>query len=176
MSHRKLLVGLFGIAALVCATTAVPAASAATPACQVAYTVSNSWPGGFQGSVVVTNNAAAVTSWTLGFTFPGNQQVSSGWNGTWTQSGAAVTVASASWNGSLATGGSVTLGFTGTFSGTNTNPTAFTFNGTACNGGTTPPPGTPSVSLTSPTANQTFTAGSSVPLTASASESGGTIS
>jgi hypothetical protein len=171
---------VLGIAALALASVVIPAAAgpaaAATPACQVAYTVTNSWPGGFQGSIVVTNNAAPVTSWTLGFTFPGNQKVSSGWNGTWTQSGAAVTVANAGWNGALATGGSVTLGFTGTFSGTNTDPTAFTLNGTACNGGTTTPPGTPTVSLTSPTANQSFTAGSSIQLAASASETGGTIS
>jgi hypothetical protein len=177
LSHRKLLVGVLGAATLALASVAVPAATAAaTPACQVAYTVTNSWSGGFQGSIVVTTNAAAVTSWTLGFTFPGNQQVSSGWNGTWTQTGEAVSVANAGWNGSLGTGGSVTLGFTGTFSGTNTNPTAFTFNGTACNGSTPPPPNMPTVSLTSPTANQTYTAGSSVQLAATASETGGTIS
>lgn len=177
---RRFLAGLLGVGALavgsVAAVSGAAPAAAATPACQVVYSVTNAWQGGFQGSVVVTNNAAAVTAWTLGFGFAGNQMVSSGWNGVWTQTGTAVTVKDAGYNGSLGTGGSVTLGFTATYSGTNTNPTAFTFNGTACNGGGTTTPGTPTVSLTSPTANQSFTPGSSIALAASASETGGTIS
>ena len=49
-----------------------------------------------------------------------------------------MTVASnADWNKSIGSGGSFTVGFNGTFSGTNNPPTAFTLNGTACNGGTT---------------------------------------
>jgi endoglucanase len=178
--RRRFLAALLGVGALaVGSVTAVSAtAAAATPACQVAYSVTSAWQGGFQGNVVVTNNAAAVTSWTLAFGFAGSQQVSNGWNGTWTQSGTAVTVRNAGYNGSLGTGGSVTLGFTATYTGTNTDPTAFTLNGTACNGGggggTTP--GAPTVSLTSPTANQTFTPGSSVALAATASETGGSIS
>src|SRR5882724_7373683 len=114
---------------------ATPLATAATtPPCQVAYTVTNQWSTGFQGSIDITNNSAPVTSWTLGFGFSGNQMVSNGWNGTWTQSGQNVTVQSAAWNGSLATGGKVNIGFTANMSGTNTNPMAFTLNGVACNG------------------------------------------
>jgi cellulase/cellobiase CelA1 len=45
--------------------------------------VPSSWPGGFTGSVTITNTGPAITSWTLAFTFPGDQQVSSGWSGTW---------------------------------------------------------------------------------------------
>ncbi|HEY1322999.1 MAG TPA: cellulose binding domain-containing protein [Streptosporangiaceae bacterium] len=57
---------------------------AASPAgCSVAYSVPSSWPGGFTGSVTITNTGPAITSWTLAFTFPGDQQVSSGWSGTW---------------------------------------------------------------------------------------------
>jgi cellulase/cellobiase CelA1 len=53
--------------------TAPASAVAATPACQVTYTVTNDWSTGFQGSIGVTNNGAALSSWTLGFAFPGNQ-------------------------------------------------------------------------------------------------------
>ncbi|HEY4456943.1 MAG TPA: cellulase family glycosylhydrolase [Pseudonocardiaceae bacterium] len=167
------------LAALACALggllTAATPAVAATPACQVTYTVTNDWSSGFQGSIDVTNNGAALSSWTLGFAFPGNQQVSSGWNGTWTQSGPDVAVANAGWNGTLGTGGSVTLGFTATYSGSNAVPTAFTLNGVSCNGAAPPPTG-PAVSITSPSSGQTFTAPASVPIAATASESGGSIS
>jgi aryl-phospho-beta-D-glucosidase BglC (GH1 family) len=175
MALSKIAAGLLGAAALAVGLVAVPAASAATPACQVDYSVTNAWPGGFQGAVVITENAAALTSWHLAFTFPDNQMVTGGWNGTWTQSGSFVTVDNAAWNGTVATGGSVVLGFIANSTGTNDNPTAFTLNGTPCNGGGTTPL-TPTVSLTSPAAHQSFTAGSSVVLAASAAETGGSIS
>ena len=66
------------------------------------------------------------------------------------------------------------MGFNGTFSGANNPPTAFTLNGTACNGGTTPPQNTPpTVSLTSPTSGQQFNQGASVTLAANASDNSG---
>ena len=39
----------------------------------------------------------------------------------------------------LATGASTSIGFNGAWTGSNPKPTAFTLNGVACNGGTTPP-------------------------------------
>src|SRR6185312_8733261 len=53
--------------------------------------------------------------------------------------------------------------------------TTFTLNGTTCNG-TGGGGGTPTVSITSPANGATFTAPASIPITASASESGGSIS
>ncbi|HEU5109967.1 MAG TPA: glycoside hydrolase family 9 protein, partial [Micromonosporaceae bacterium] len=51
------------------------------------------WGSGFSGTVAVTNTSAAPWSaWTLRFAFPGSQQVSQGWSGVWSQSGAQVTV------------------------------------------------------------------------------------
>ncbi len=174
----RLVAGVAGGAALLLGgmvATTPTAVAATTPPCQVAYTVTNSWSTGFQGSIDITNNGAPVTSWTLGFSFSGSQTVSNGWNGTWTQTGQNVMVASAAWNGSLATGGKVNVGFTANFAGgTNTNPMAFTLNGVACNGASGTP--TPTVALTSPTAGQTFTAPATIPLAATASEAGGSIS
>ncbi|MEV0649178.1 glycoside hydrolase family 9 protein [Phytomonospora sp. NPDC050363] len=103
--------------------------------CTVGYTVVNQWAGGFTGSVTVTNNGAAWTNWSLGFSFPSGQSVSSGWNAAWSQSGSAVTVSGLDWNRAVATGGSVTAGFNATFSGTNTPPSAFTVNGAVCTTG-----------------------------------------
>ncbi|WUW19178.1 cellulose binding domain-containing protein [Streptomyces sp. NBC_01465] len=117
-------------------------ASGATPACSVAYTVTNQWDNGFQGSVTITNNAASMSSWKLSFDFPGTQKVTQGWNAKWSQSGTTVTAVNESYNGSLATGGSVTAGFLGSWSGSNPAPATFTLNGVTCNvdSGTDPPP------------------------------------
>lgn len=128
------LVSSAGVAALAAAgLTAVSAsATAASPACQVSYSVSSSWPGGFQAGITIINDGSPITGWTLGFAFPGNQQVADGWSGTWTQSGTNVTVADDGWNGVLATGADVSIGFTGSYSGVNAAPTAFTLNGVSC--------------------------------------------
>src|SRR5262249_33903281 len=58
--------------------------------CSVTYKIDNQWNVGFTATVTVTNRGPAITGWTLGFTFPGNQRVSNAWNATVTQSGAAV--------------------------------------------------------------------------------------
>ena len=154
-SHR-----LAWTAAAVCLwALATGVASAQTPSCQVTYT--KSWEGGngFGANIVITNNGPAITNgWTLIFSFPNGQRLQNGWPVSFTQpaGSAQMTVASnADWNKSIGSGGSFTAGFNGTFSGTNNSPTAFTLNGTACNGGTTPPTNTPpNVALTSPTSGQ----------------------
>ncbi|MEV4348206.1 cellulose-binding domain-containing protein [Actinoplanes sp. NPDC049596] len=118
-----------------------PAATAAA-ACTVGWTA-NQWSTGFTADVQVTNGGAPVTSWTLSWTFAGDQRVTNAWNATVTQSGAVVTAASVGWNGPLATGASTRFGFQGTYSGTNAAPTAFTFNGVPCGDTPTPPTTTP---------------------------------
>jgi hypothetical protein len=45
-------------------------ARAATSQCTVSYSLTNSWPGGFQAGITITNNGAALTSWSLAFMFP----------------------------------------------------------------------------------------------------------
>ena len=105
--------------------TPTPSATSSpgTGPCTGAYSLVNSWTGGFEGQVVVKNTGSGtLNGWKLGWTYPGNQQISSLWNGVLSQSGAAVTVGNASYNASIASGGTVTVGFTGTYSGTNTAP------------------------------------------------------
>ncbi|MES1263033.1 MAG: glycoside hydrolase family 6 protein [Peristeroidobacter soli] len=165
-------------AAAVCAWgLATGVATAQTPACQVNYT--KSWEGGngFGANIIITNNGPAITNgWTLLVTFPNGQRLQNGWPVTFTQpAGSAVlTIASnADWNKSIGSGGSFTVGFNGTFTGTNNNPTVFTLNGTACNGGTTPPAGDttpPSVALTSPTSGQQIANGATIAVAANASD------
>lgn len=101
--------------------------------CSVSYTLVNTWPGGFQGQAVITNTGrAAVNSWALSWTFPGDQKITELWNGSYTQSGEAVRVTNASYDSSIPPGGTVTVGFTGSFTSNNTSPLAFTLNGKAC--------------------------------------------
>ena len=105
--------------------------------CRVTYVVTSQWSGGFGASVTVANLGDALNGWTLTFAFPDpGQKVVQGWNGTWAQSGAAVSVTSASWNGGVAAGGSVSLGFNGSFASANPAPAAFSVNETACTGAT----------------------------------------
>jgi cellulose 1,4-beta-cellobiosidase len=124
--------------------------------CQVTYTVTNQWTGGFGANITIQNtSASAWTNWTLVFAFPvSGQSVSQGWNGTFAQSSQTVTVTNMSWNGAVAVNGTVTPGFNGAWTTSNPVPTSFTVNGNVCNGstGTTPTPGTtPTVGGTTPT-------------------------
>lgn len=113
------------------AVTTASDGSAAT--CGVSYRVTNEWPGGFQGEIVIRNTGdSAVNGWTLRWTFPDSQRVSNLWGGTPTQSGAEVSVAAASYTAAIAPAGSVTLGFTATKGATNPGPTGFTLNDSAC--------------------------------------------
>jgi hypothetical protein len=83
---------------------------------------------------IVNNSSAALSSWTLTWTFANGQTVTSLWNGNETQSGASVNVTNESYNGTIAAGASYSgVGFNGTWNGaTNAVPTAFSLNGTAC--------------------------------------------
>ncbi|MES9539651.1 glycoside hydrolase family 6 protein [Actinomadura sp. NPDC000600] len=114
------------------------AQASAAAGCKVDYTT-NDWGSGFTASVTVTNLGDPITSgWTLEWDFAGNQQVTSGWNGTFTQSGKHVTVKNPSWAQTLATNASVNPGFQGTYSGSNQAPAQFKLNGTVCDGSTGP--------------------------------------
>jgi len=120
---------------------AAPPAMAAT-ACDVTY-AANPWTespsaGGFTANITIKNTGDALNSWTLKFTLPSGQSLQQGWSANWTSSGTAVTATSLSYNGSLAGGASTGIGFNGRWSGSYSSPTAFTVNGVACNGGTTP--------------------------------------
>jgi chitin-binding protein len=93
--------------------------------CTATYSITNSWPGGFQAAVTVTNpTTATMTGWTVGWVIPDGETVSSSWNGTLTQSGSLATVLSASWNSQVAAGATAGFGFTANFTGTPSIPTS----------------------------------------------------
>lgn len=119
------------------ATTTFTTSAGQASSCVVGYTASN-WGGGggFTATVTISNTGTTpVNGWTLAFAFPSGQRVTlPGWSATWAQASGSstVTATNLSWNQSIAPNGSIGIGFNGTYTGTNTAPTAFTVNGTAC--------------------------------------------
>lgn len=114
--------------------TATPTHTAGT-SCSVHYAVTNQWQGGFGASFTLANTGTtAINGWSLQFSFANGQTITQLWNGTFTQSGSAVTITNVSYNGSIPAGGVVSSepGFNGSWNSTNAPPTAFTLNGTAC--------------------------------------------
>ncbi|MGW5718420.1 cellulose binding domain-containing protein [Amycolatopsis sp. NPDC003865] len=104
-------------------TTGAPASSS----CTVRLTDVNDWASGFVGGIRVSS-PVVTGDWTLTFTWPtARQRVTSGWNGTWAQSGSTVTVTSSA---PVASG--TDIGFVADYSGPNILPTAFRLNGTLC--------------------------------------------
>ncbi|MEU1297304.1 glycoside hydrolase family 48 protein [Streptomyces sp. NPDC005840] len=144
--------------------TGTTPAQAAALQCSVDYRT-NDWGSGFTADLTLTNRGTdTVNGWTLGYSYTGNQKLTSGWNGTWAQSGQSVTVQSVSYNATIAAGAAVTTGAQFTYSGTNTAPSVFTVNGTTCAGAHQPPVAV----LTSPAAGATYSQGQAVPLAATA--------
>jgi endoglucanase len=112
--------------------TASPTSSAPAGSCSVAYTVNNSWNGGFTAEVIVTNTGSAALGWSLAWDFPNDQRITSSWNGTAVQSGRSVTATGVDWNKTLAPGASATLGFQASVGSANGEPASFAINGSAC--------------------------------------------
>ncbi|MFZ1085260.1 MAG: cellulose binding domain-containing protein [Terracidiphilus sp.] len=104
-------------------------------ACHIGYAISSQWAGGFGAAVTINNTGtAAISNWTLTWSFANGQTISQVWNGNVVQSGANVTVTNMSYNGSIPAGGSYSgMGFNGTWNNaTNAVPTSFAVNGTVC--------------------------------------------
>lgn len=101
--------------------------------CAVTYTTQSQWTGGFVADVTISNTGtSAINGWTLMFTFPGNQQITSDFNGTASMSGENATLTNASYNGTIAPGGNTMVGFQGTWTTSDAAPTSFTLNGATC--------------------------------------------
>jgi chitin-binding protein len=94
-------------------------------ACNATYSITNTWPGGFQASVTVANpTTSTMYGWSVSWDLPDGETISSAWNGTLSQAGSLATVANASWNNVLAAGASTSFGFTANYTGTPAAPTS----------------------------------------------------
>jgi endoglucanase len=101
-------------------TATAPGGGAGT--CSAVFSITNSWSGGFQASVTVTAGSSAITGWTVRWTFPSGEAVTSLWSGSDTVSGQVVTVTNESYNGSLGAGADTSFGFTASDPGASTPP------------------------------------------------------
>jgi len=145
------------------ATSSTPAQAAGVQ-CSVDYRT-NDWGSGFTADLTITNRGTdTINGWTLTYAYSGNQKLSNGWNGTWSQSGQAITVKDAGYNGTIAAGAAVSAGAQFSYSGANTAPTAFAVNGTTCTGAHQPPVAV----LTSPKPGAVYSQGDAIPLAATA--------
>ncbi|MGQ4372800.1 cellulose-binding domain-containing protein [Streptomyces violaceoruber] len=145
--RRPWTAAVAAVALVVSVLVAMPASGAAAAACRVDYGV-DAWAGGYTARVRITNLGPAVSDWRLTWTYTGDQQVTSAWNATVTQTGASVVAVDAGWNGAVSTGGTAEFGLQGTWRSADPAPDDFALNGTSCGDGGTPT-ATPT---TSPTA------------------------
>jgi chitinase len=75
------------------------------------FSATNTWNGGFQGNVTVTNGGSAVTAWQIEVDMP--YEITNIWNAQIiSQTASGYVIGNASWDGSLAQGASTSFGFT----------------------------------------------------------------
>ncbi len=118
---------------------APPPPSEPVTACTVDYRVREDWGSGATIDIDVRNDGDPLTGWTLAWTMPDGQQITGGWNGSFTQSGAAVQVTPAGWNQSVAAGADIGIGFNLSHGGSNRIPGDVALNGVPCAGQVPPP-------------------------------------
>ncbi len=100
--------------------------------CRVSDTIS-AWNTGLTSSITITNTgSAAINGWSLAFTLPAGQTITSGWNATYAPSSGSVTATNVSYNAAIAPSASVSIGFQASQSGDAAAPTSFTLNGQTC--------------------------------------------
>nr|WP_203597733.1 PHB depolymerase family esterase [Actinomadura bangladeshensis] len=110
-------------------TTPPPTESAS---CRVTPKV-NAWSDGMTEDIAVTNTGdTTINKWSLVFTLPSGQTITSGWNATFSPSSGRITATNMSYNGSLAPGASTSIGFQAMQTGDTAAPVAFTLNGSTC--------------------------------------------
>jgi len=109
----------------------IPSSPASGP-CRVSATT-NPWNTGLTESLTITNTGSApINGWSLAFTLPGGQSITSGWSATYSPASGRVTARNVNYNATLAPNAPVVIGFQATHTGNTATPTAFTLNGAAC--------------------------------------------
>jgi hypothetical protein len=108
-------------------TTGPSATAAPVPVCR------RRWNSGLTANITLTDTGTtAIDGWSLGFTLPGGQTCTYGWNAAYSPASARVTAANASRNATIAPGTSVGIGFRAIHTGNAASPDTYTLNGTAC--------------------------------------------
>jgi acetylxylan esterase len=110
-------------------TTGPPPVSA----CRVTYTV-NAWNNGLTTDITIANTGGtAINGWSLVFTLPSGQTISSGWNASYSPNSGQVTARNVGHNAVINPGQSVgSIGFQAGHTGNTGEPTSFALNGNTC--------------------------------------------
>ncbi|MEV4313687.1 glycoside hydrolase family 48 protein [Actinocrispum sp. NPDC049592] len=173
MRPKRALPAFVAVGLIAASQPAVAQPAVLAVSCTVDYSVTSQWDTGFGASVTIKNvGTDAINGWTLTWTFQDGQRITQLWNGVPSQNGASVSVRNVDWNANIPANGSAAFGFNGSKGSANRAPTDFAVNGTACVG----PNKAPTVALTSPANNSSYTVGQAIPFAATASDSDGTIS
>ena len=113
-------------------TGSTPPPDPGTGTCGVTASV-NAWHSGMTENLTIRNTGAtAINGWSLAFTLPNGQTITSGWNAGYSPTSGQVTARDAGHNATIPPNGSVSIGFQANHTGNTAKPTAFTLNGTSC--------------------------------------------
>lgn len=103
-----------------------------TATCRVTAAVT-AWNSGLTSNITIANTGTtAIDGWSLVFTLPAGQSVTSGWNAGYSPASGQVTARNVVHNATIAPGTSVGIGFQATHTGNTAPPSSYTLNGTAC--------------------------------------------
>jgi poly(hydroxyalkanoate) depolymerase family esterase len=112
--------------------TTAPPTTSAPGACRVSDTV-NAWNTGLTENITITNTGStAINGWSLVFTLPGGQTITSGWNAMYSPNSGRVTATNVSYNATIPAGGAFTIGFQANQTGNAAAPISFTLNAGSC--------------------------------------------
>jgi poly(3-hydroxybutyrate) depolymerase len=101
-------------------------------ACRITDTV-NAWNTGLTSEITIVNTGTSeVRGWSLVFTLPAGQTITSGWSAAYSPTSGQVTAKNVDYNPVITAGTSIRIGFQASHTGNTGEPTSFTLNGAAC--------------------------------------------
>ena len=104
----------------------------APPTCTAIATITNTWQGGYQATVSVTNTSPlAVIPWVVSWTVPTGVTLVSGWNATVIQDSTSIIATAPGWQHSLPAGSTASIGYVATGPSV-PGPTGMVLNGATC--------------------------------------------
>jgi len=116
-------------------TASATATATTTPLPTAVYSKTSDWGSGFQAQYVLTNPMQVpLNTWSLQFSLPSTEKITSMWGGTDTASGTTQKVVAQSYDTTIAAGASITIGFDASYSGTYADPSACRLNSDPCDG------------------------------------------
>ncbi|KJK32992.1 hypothetical protein UK23_47900, partial [Lentzea aerocolonigenes] len=100
--------------------------------CKVSDAI-NAWNTGLTSNITITNTGTTpISGWSLAFTLPGGQNITSGWSATYSPTSGQVTAKNVNYNADIAPNASITVGFQATHTGDAAAPASFALNGKTC--------------------------------------------